>query len=449
MDALSAALAWLTSTAFAALALWTIRDWLRNRERGRRLIAGVVTSLAVAAILYPINNAIVGVLATASFLAAGYALLRLRDFLLPLGRPARIAAIASIPFGLTAATYLTLADPSTMPVAYVAAAVTYLGVWLTCAGEPVVRFWRVARRRPAVQRARLRALSAGYTGAIAVLIVNFLELAIVLPRSADLGLEIAGLAIVPILFASLTPPAWLRRLWGAREQAAATRATQALLNANSETEQLSAAGLEWSARLVGADEGFLLDPHGDVLATWGVRIDAARALAGGEIAATAGAASAALDGKRTVLRIPLSDEGTLVLLAGPFTPVFGTDELSRLNQYAIGLTVALQRERLAYEVRRKADEVARLNRDLEVRVFERTRALHREDPLSDRGCGDHGNRRRHGAVRQQRQPPHVWHRRRGDPRRGATGRPCRRRLRGVLAGTDGCLGGRGDRCRRG
>ena len=43
--------------------------------------------------------------------------------------------------------------------------------------------------------------------------------------------------------------------------------------------------------------------------------------------------------------------------------------MSRLEQYAVGLASALDRERLGEEVRRNAEE-------LEIRVSERTRELH-------------------------------------------------------------------------
>src|SRR5205809_1106343 len=44
-------------------------------------------------------------------------------------------------------------------------------VWCACVGEPTYRFWVISRSAPAVQRARLRALSLGYGLIVAILIV--------------------------------------------------------------------------------------------------------------------------------------------------------------------------------------------------------------------------------------------------------------------------------------
>ncbi len=43
------------------------------------------------------------------------------------------------------------------------------------------------------------------------------------------------------------------------------------------------------------------------------------------------------------------------MLAGPFTPLFGDEELSRLAQYAVSITVALDRVHLVVGVRRNAE----------------------------------------------------------------------------------------------
>lgn len=371
-----AILQWLTAAAFGGLAVWTLRDWARHRERGRRHIAEAATLLAVSATLNLLSWPFVEIFATLTFLGAGYALLVLRDFLLPLSPRRRRAAVLSVPFATAAGIYLAVAPPPTPPVPYALAAVLYLGVWLTCVGEPVVTFWLVARTRPAVQRARLRALSTGYAAAIVVLLVKFLALGLTLPAGLELTFEALALLIVPILAAGLAPAPWLRRWWGSAEQGAATRATQELLNSGPGVTDLAQRGLEWSARLVGAGQGFLADPEGGVLATYGMDAAAAHEFGVGQAAADV-SGSAACDGRDApaTLRVTLAGEGDLVLLAGPFTPVFGSEEVSRLEQYCVGLTAALQRERLAEELRGNTRLVEQLNHELETRVVDRTREL--------------------------------------------------------------------------
>ncbi|MBV8529315.1 MAG: hypothetical protein JOZ75_13470, partial [Candidatus Dormibacteraeota bacterium] len=279
---LETVLQWLTAAAFGGLAVWTLREWVRHRERGRRHIAEAATLLAVSAILNLLSWPFVQIFATLAFLGAGYAFLVLRDFLLPLSLRQRRAARISVPLATGAGVYLALAPPPTPPVPYALAALVYLGVWLTCVGEPVVTFWLVARTRPAVQRARLRALSAGYAAAILVLLVQFLDLGLTLPAGLELTFQALALLIVPILAAGLAPAPWLRRWWGAGEQGAATRATQELLNSGPGVAELAQRGLEWSARLVGAGQGLLAGSQSGVLATYRMDARAAHRYGGGQ-----------------------------------------------------------------------------------------------------------------------------------------------------------------------
>src|SRR5207245_187465 len=52
-----------------------------------------------------------------------------------------------------------------------AIAVAWILVWCVCVGEPIVRFWLVARRLPAVQGWRLHSLSLGFGGLVLVLLL--------------------------------------------------------------------------------------------------------------------------------------------------------------------------------------------------------------------------------------------------------------------------------------
>ena len=58
-----------------------------------------------------------------------------------------------------------------------AALAAFVVVWSGCVGEPSIRLWLSARGRTAVQRARMRALSLGYLGIIAILLGLFLPAA--------------------------------------------------------------------------------------------------------------------------------------------------------------------------------------------------------------------------------------------------------------------------------
>ena len=94
-------------------------------------------------------------------------------------------------------------------------AIVYLlvAVWSGCVGEPATRFWLASRRRPAVQRARLRALSAGYGGIVGLLLFALVASALAAnPSSTGIGIvtQLLALTIVPLLYAGFAPPRWLR-----------------------------------------------------------------------------------------------------------------------------------------------------------------------------------------------------------------------------------------------
>ena len=93
----------------------------------------------------------------------------------------------------------------------VQAAILYLvvAVWCGCVGEPATRLWLASRRRPAVQRARLRALSAGYAGIVGLLVFALAASALAANPSSTgvvVGTDLLALAVVPLL--SLPAPSY-------------------------------------------------------------------------------------------------------------------------------------------------------------------------------------------------------------------------------------------------
>src|SRR5436853_226146 len=83
------------------------------------------------------------------------------------------------------------------------------------------------RRRPAVQRARLRALSAGYAGIVGVLVFALAASALATnPSSSGIVIvtDLLALAVVPLLYAGFAPPRWLRALWRQQEEENTRRA---------------------------------------------------------------------------------------------------------------------------------------------------------------------------------------------------------------------------------
>src|SRR4029077_6434764 len=134
------------------------------------------------------------------------------------------------------------------------------------------------------------------------------------------------------------------------------------------SDQLALAqrSLEWAIRLTGADAGlFLSGPH-TILATQGLAADDAATLQ----AAVGGAGDRTvipLGGSppRSVMIARLVNDAAIVLLGGPFTPVFSTDEEAWLQQYAAMVSTGLERVRLV-------EALAQSNGQLEGKVREVT-----------------------------------------------------------------------------
>src|SRR5258707_279381 len=115
-------------------------------------------------------------------------------------------------FGYGAAQVLTSAQAVPASVATVAAFALIL-VWAATVIEPIVRFWLVARHLPAVQAWRLRFLSFGFGGLVGVLAFAIGASAFRSSPLFQVLIQLGVLLIVPLLYASFAPPAWLRRPW--------------------------------------------------------------------------------------------------------------------------------------------------------------------------------------------------------------------------------------------
>ena len=344
--------------AFVLLALATLLDWVRHRDRQRTFLVLALVSLSALALLGPVAKAVsmppalaldIGVIV---LLLSGYFLLLFRDALVPLGSRAKAVITAGI--ALVAAVEILSnlpADPSAPRSTFQLVATGALVLtWVLCVGEPIFRFAIASIGRPAVEGARLRALSLGYFGLVAIIVVGTLLGSG--SRNADftVGSDIVALLIAPILYASFSPPEWLRRIWAFPEQDELRRAWHDLLLFSPDRETLARKALEWGARLVGGAAAFIVDADGSILGARGITNEAALRIArGGSVSGP-------------TLSVPLELEegqGSLTILSGPFTPVFGVYEIGLLRSYAVSVTAGLNRvsltERIASLEKAKTD----------------------------------------------------------------------------------------------
>ena len=92
-----------------------------------------------------------------------------------------------------------------------------------------MRFWLASNRLPAVQRARMRFLGAGFAVLIAILFVAVLGGGALRSPTAVLITQLVALAVVPAIYVSFAPPSLLRRTWRMSEENEVRAAMQDLL----------------------------------------------------------------------------------------------------------------------------------------------------------------------------------------------------------------------------
>lgn len=367
-----------TLMGFLGIAGLALRDWLRLRDPGRGYLALAIGSLGIVSAGGQLANDLPAGLKwlitefdLVVFVISGLALLLFRDTVIPLGRQIKTGAVvvsAGVAILALVAQLPSGTAPKYTPFQF-GVVLAVVALWCLSVGEPSIRMWLVARRLPAVQRARLRALSAGYGGIVAILLFAVFAGSASSAQAVQIGSALAVLALVPLLYAGFAAPAWLRRVWRQKEEEQFRQATHDLLMFTPDAAALGRRGLEWALRLAGAKEGFITHPGTTLLAYQGLSEDQAGRLCG-ELGTASGIHRVSIGDGSTATAIvsPLvteKDRGMLVLLAGPFTPIFGTDEVAWIGQYAILLATGLERAQLT-------DQMAGLNQALAQRVREIT-----------------------------------------------------------------------------
>ena len=353
--------------AFALLAIRTIVSWVQNPDRRHGHLAVALGSLAVLILISsqfgspgPTRQIVTDV-GVVLFLASGYGLLMFRDSFVPF-RPltARLVTAGIVAVGLVAFLVQLPSNTDRASPIQTLVVVVILGVWAFSILEPIVTFWQVSGGRPAVEKARLRAISTGYAALLIVVIVG--TVAGSLSTLLSLLLDVVALAIVPALYVAFFPPTWLRRIWRQPEEDQFRLALHDLLLYSPDRATLADRALHWAQRLVGGDAAYVIDADGSVLAALGMtKVDAA---ALNQRARRREDAPYGHDPRRegASVVIPLDlrlGKGAMVIMTGRLSAMFGDDELGRLRQYATSTTAGLDRvglnSRIAALERAKTD----------------------------------------------------------------------------------------------
>jgi signal transduction histidine kinase len=348
--------------AFVLLSVAMLADWFSHRERRRGYLALAFGSLTLVVLIAPSLSEtgpygrLVIDLGILLFLLSGWALLMFRDSFIPLGAVTRRFVGLVIVFVAGLAIFVQLPTDAQAPhgALQTIALAGVLIIWGICVVEPIVTLWLASRGRPAVEGARMRALSLGYAGLVAVIMFGTLGGSLVSNDAAQLVLNLVALAIVPMLFISFYPPAWLRRLWSRPEEEELRLGLHSLLTFSPDRVTQAGRALEWTTRLVGGKGALIIDSDSSILAFSGLSAEEAEQVAARAAASPqAGEVRSPLRGSPTLV-IPLEMQegpGTMVVVAGAFTPLFGDDEVIRLRQYAGSITTSLDRVALSARIR--------------------------------------------------------------------------------------------------
>jgi signal transduction histidine kinase/DNA-binding response OmpR family regulator len=366
---LNSVLQWLSSVGFGLLGVVTLAQWLRHRpdpQRGYLALAiGLLGGLSLIgrfAALWTIQGVVYQLISLGMFMFCGYALFLFRGTMAPLSNRARRVVLGLVVAAILVVTVTPLpAAGSATRATPLQTAVTLLlvGVWCGCVGEPVIRLWRTSRRLSAVQRGRLRALVAGYASIIVILLVAVLGGSTAQGGWLETATSLAVIVVMmPLLAVSFLPPRWLRRAWRAREEEALVASMRDLIAFSADRETLAQRSLDWALRLLGAETGVIMDPRGRPLALRPPDDDALIALAASLNVGDSGSATS----HGLACPLALQDgRGVLLVRPGPFTPSYGADELRRLDEFALSLTLALDHALLIERTNQSEQEARAAN----------------------------------------------------------------------------------------
>jgi signal transduction histidine kinase len=340
--------------AFGALAVRSTASWILQTDRRHGYLALALGPLALVILISPLLDGGGGGaeaqgltdMTLILFLLSGYALLMFRDSFVPFSGRVRGLIAAGIvlvgAFGIAVQLPAEPQRPHTLLQSIGLVAV--LVAWSLCILEPIVRFWLSAKGRHSVEAARLRALSVGYGGILMVVIIGTIGAGF--GPGWTLITDLITLAVLPILYVSFAPPAWLRRMWRAPEEDQLRSALHDLLMYSPDRATLAGRALTWAQRLVGGEGAFVIDSDDSIIAASGLEP---------EVAAKIASEHPMLGGSKLghepwrnehLLAVPLqlqNGPGAIVIISGRLTPIFGDDELSRLVLYASSISAGLDR----------------------------------------------------------------------------------------------------------
>ena len=363
----------LTAIAFLLLGLAVTAQWWRDRDRSAGWLALAIVLLSLVILLGRLPSLLgftpplMSQLSLIAFVGSGYALLRYRVGIIPLAARWHVGALIVMAAAVVADIVATAAHAR--PSVLLPITIVLVLIWAAAVTEPIVRFLLVARGLPAVQAWRLRSLSLGFAAIVAILLIAVAIMgagAKSIAPGVQLAIQLVVLLIVPLLYASFSPPAWLRREWRASEEEGLRLYLERLLLEDDDTITLNEAALEWVNRLTGGAGAVAFNAEGRPRGFIGLDKTLIEELGLHVPELSTGMHRfARADGSAVrLISLPFDVEhakGRVVVIAGPFTPQFGNDELDRTKQFITAVVVGLDRKRLVAQLKQSNSQLRELS----------------------------------------------------------------------------------------
>lgn len=389
----------LTRTLFSLLALITLVDFLRHRDRARLdialLFASLSSTLFVELILQFTHQVApwLTTLSNVSSIAQPYLALRVAQYFHPVPRSFRLGAFA----GLAVSWVIILFSPTPTPLLLVLFEVAY---FVIVNGYNVFLFVRGAFTTAGVTRQRLRLAAVG-TGLLAGLVLLLVLSAIIRGWADSITPPLFFFAIASAVafFLAFAPPRSLRQYWQLTELYDFMRATVTHFGLNHAQETLKLLCLFAERIAAGSATVALWQPKENIFRVTESGITFAPLnefpLAGGVVGRAWQTKSAQLETNSGDFGLPVSrfspdlqieslfaipirtpeHDWGILLVTLRHAPLFGQDDMNLLSLLTGQTAVALDNARLLQEQSSLIGQLQTLNDSLENRVTERTAAL--------------------------------------------------------------------------
>lgn len=383
----------LNAVSLTLFAILSVRRWRHFRDQLRFYIALSITTLALMSVSGRIivwsgyRFDLLSDVNIALFLVSGWAMFKIRASLSPVSRKGlRVRGLTATAIGAIGVSFHVTRNATTtsLPPMASVSLIAIVGIWAYFIISSVVVMWRMSVGRPVVQRSSLRALCMGFAGITAVFVLATVTGTHSPSNGRVLAYQGMAFLMIPVLYAGLLPPAWLRRTWRSRVEESIYSSVAELMLLEPDVQRLAKLSLESAVELVGADGGYLAD-DGGVIAEAGSIYDPTTPVL---IAEGPGGYEVHRGASGFVLTLPIplrAGRCKLRLFSGPMTPLLGGDEIAQVRRYTDLVASALDRAALIGELQSQTSRHAVLMQTISdlgeglLVVTEGTKVVHAND----------------------------------------------------------------------